>query len=587
MEWHDWTDVAFERARERETPVLLYLRAGWCQWCRELEELVLADERVVRALDIGFVCIRVDKDRRPDLDERYRRGGWPTLAWLDARGELLAADNYLDADALLERMERVRAHYPEGRAEIAAGATGPGMSPSPALVEPLVHAGARPRGRHPRELSPEVVDDVARTLIESADPVYGGWGTRQKFPHPEALHFAIVRWSQTGDPQTLSVVLRTLRCMQRGEIYDEVEGGFYRYATQPDWSVPHHEKMLDSNAQRLIAYVEAFQAVGEASFEWTARGILDWMHETLLDPQTRAFRGSQDADPEYAHLRTREARRARGAPECDPTIFCNWNAMAARSLLKSAVVLGEDRYRLQALATLDFLVENLWDERRGMYHYWDGTYNLPGMLTDQAYMLRALIEAMHYSGENRYLVPALQLARFAVEHLQGTDGFFYDAHEDPNARRPLGNRSILENAVMSEALLRLAQMAREPELTVSARACLDAFLPEYKAYGHFIAAYGRAVDLLFNAPVHVTIVGSRAEDKTRALREAALRPYVANRIVQTIDPREDATLFELAGLPDPGERIARAYIHQGRASYAETSQPARLPALMARAERSD
>lgn len=585
MQWHDWNDAAFERARERDCPVVLFLRASWCRWCREMEAGALADERVLAILTDRFVCIHVDKDRRPDIDARYRKGGWPTLSFLDADGELIAAENFLEADELLRRLELIAERYPERRDEIETdlsadeGATG---VPALEAVSPL-------RKKRHSEISMDLVDDVLATLLETADPVHGGWGTRHKFPHPEALHFATVRWSQTGDPLTLGLVLRTLRRMQQGEIYDKVEGGFYRYATQPDWSVPHHEKMLDSNAQRLLAYVEAYQALGEESFQVTARGILDWMHATLLDPETRCFKGSQDADPEYAHKRTLEQRRAYGAPDCDPTIFTNWNALAVCSLLKSGIVLGEDRYLDQALATLDFLMENLWDEREGMYHYWDGAYNLPGMLSDQAYTLQALIQAMHYAGENRYLEPAVRLARVAKEQLQAEDGSFYDMRHDPSARGDLRvrNRSILENAVMAEALLRLSHMTRDAFFGQTGRRVLEAFVEDFKRYGHFVAGYGRAVDLVFHEPVNVTIVGARGADRTRALRQAALRPYVASRIVQTVDPETDAALFERTGLPRPEDDSARAYIDRGRESYAETSKPERLAALMTRAERSN
>lgn len=582
MQWHDWNDDAFERARERNCPVLLFLRASWCPWCRELEQSSFADERVLSLLSDGFVCIRVDKDARPDLDTRFRKSGWPTLAWLDPQGELIASDDYLEPDALAERLEAVRAYH-AGALETLAPSAEATAAPGPGR-----HATTpAPRRRHATTLSMELVDEVMQTLLDAADPVHGGWGTRHKFPHPDALHFAIVRWSQTGDRETMNLVLRTLRNMQEGEIYDRVEGGFYRYATHADWSVPHHEKMLDSNAQRLLAYVEAYQALGEASFRATAEGILDWLYGTLLDPATRAFRGSQDADPVYAHLPTAEARRRHGAPECDPTVFTNWNAMAVCSLLKTSLVLEDDRHRVQALATLDFLMENLWDRREGMYHYWDGTYNLPGLLTDQAYTLRALIEAMHYAGENRYLEPARALAAQTIEHLQAPDGRFYDArHTSGTQGLAVRNSSILENSVMAEALLRLSCMTRDRELAQHGRACLAAFLPDYKRYGHFVAGYGRAVDLLFHEPVHVTIVGARGADATHALRDAALRPYVASRIVQSVDPIEDTALLATCGLPAPGEGTARAYVHQGRTCYAETSRPERLAALMARTERS-
>jgi len=570
MAWNEWTDAAFEEARERGVPVLLFLRSSWCRFCRELEARTFGAPEVAPVLE-GLVCVMVDKDRRPDIDTRYRRSGWPTLAWLDADGEVLAFENFVEPDELVSTHQRVL------RGEVRE--LGPEVESAPETLTSQASA----------ELDRSLVQSVVDSLVETADPEFGGWGRRHKFPHPEALHLLTVSWSEGMDEPSLDVVQRTLRHMQDGQIHDRVEGGFFRYATRADWSGPHHEKMLDSNAQRLLAYIEAYQALGDESHRETAEGILRWLKETMLDEETGAFRGSQDAVAEYYNLSTPEARAQRPTPECDPTIFTNWNAMAVCSLLEAGVVLNEPAHTAQALRTLDFLIEALWDERHGMYHYWDGTYNLPCFLADQAYTLRALVAAMQYTGENRYLSVAKRLALVTIEHLQAEDGSFFDTRYDPKARGSLRQRnsSILENAVMADALLRLSHVCFDSDLADKAREVLKAFLPNYKSYGHFVAGYARVVDLLINPPLHVTIIGPRAAEETRALRNAALAPYVASRIVQTIDPDEDVELFAKSGLPAPRDQVARAYVHRGQESYAETSKLERIAALMLGVERSN
>jgi uncharacterized protein YyaL (SSP411 family) len=579
MEWLEWSDEAFETARERGVPVFLFLTAAWCRWCRELEQQVLADPGVERAITTSFVAIRVDKDRRPDIDARYSKGGWPTLAYLDDAGLLIASDSYLEVDELLPRLDLVSGYYAENREAIRRR-----------LAEADAGVETRPAAKE-SELTMEPVEWTASALLATADAVHGGWGARHKFPHPEAIDFALVRWSQTGVEDMRKLVLRTLRGMQRGEIQDRVEGGFYRYATAPDWSGPHHEKMLDSNAQRLYAYLEAYQAFGEQTFRETAEGCLAWMQGSLLDPATGAYRGSQDADPVYARLTSLAARREHGAPAIDPTLFANWNAMAVSALLKAAVVLGDDRWRVQAVRTLEFLFEEMYDERNGVYHYWDGTYHLAGMLSDQAYCLRALIDAHQYTGDGRWLDLAVTLADLTIENLKSEGGGFWDTRYDPGAVGGLRrrNRSILENAVMAEALLRLAHLTRSNDYSETATETLASFLQDYRRYGHFVAGYARAVDLLFHPPVHVTIVGSTEAPDTQALRDAALSSYCASRIVQVIDPERDAELLARCGLASVGpgrlREGARAYVHRGRESYAETSDPRRLPALMTRIER--
>jgi uncharacterized protein YyaL (SSP411 family) len=276
------------------------------------------------------VPIAVDKDRRPDIDARYSKGGWPTLAYLDDQGELIASDSFLDVDELIARLDLVSGYWADNRERIRRRLA--------EAADRRPQDQARPaRG----ELTSEILDNVARTLQATADPVHGGWGAQHKFPHAEAIDFALIRWSQTGDEALRKLVLRTLRNMQAGEIHDRVEGGFFRYATSPDWGGPHPEKVLDSNAQRLYSYLEAYQALGDESFRETALGILRWMNSTLLDRETGAYRGSQDADPEYARLLTLEGRRVHGVPACDPTLFANWNAMAASALFKASAVLDQ------------------------------------------------------------------------------------------------------------------------------------------------------------------------------------------------------------------------------------------------------
>jgi uncharacterized protein YyaL (SSP411 family) len=218
-----------------------------------------------------------------------------------------------------------------------------------------------------------------------------------------------------------------------------------------------------------------------------------------------------------------------------------------------------------------------------MHHYWDGQPHLPGMLGDQAYTLRALVDAVQFTGENRYLEVAERLASLGVERLRADDGAFYDKPHDPTARGVLRhrNRSILENSVMAEALLRLALLSGNRDYEDCARETLASFTGDYRRYGHFVAGYARAVDLLFHVPVVVTVVGPREGEATRALARAALRPFVASRVVRVVDPVQDPVLFERSGLPAPAGG-ARAYVERGRESYAETDDPARLPGLMTR-----
>ncbi len=574
--WMPWGEEAMRAAQARGVPILLLLEAAWCRWCKQLDQVVLQDPRAASLIQQGFVPVRVDKDRRPDLDLRYSKGGWPTLAYLDEQGNALASDLYLDLPAFLQRLQLIGGYWKDNRESVRRR---------------LAEAAEREHSQGlPGELSRGIVDWTVKHLLESADPQYGGWGKEHKFPHTEALDLILMRWSETGDENLRKLVLRTLRHVQQGEIHDRVEGGFYRFAARRDWSSPHHEKVLDSNAQRLRSFVQAHQALGEPSFEGTARGVVRWLEAVLLDRETGAFRGSQDADPEYAHLSTLPERRAHKAPATDPTIFANWNARCASALLEAGVVLATPHYQELALGALQFVVENLVDPHTGVFHYWDGSYHLAGLLTDQVHVLLALLDAYQYHGDPRWLAHAQALAENTRRILASPLGGFCDAqHEllwDAPARR--ASRSIQDNALAAEAFLRLAHVTRQESWAKLAHDTLKSFAGDYKRHGDFVASYARSVDLMLQPPVHVTIVGYRGAKSTQALRAAALAPYVASRIVQVIDPAQDPELFERSGLTQlaagSAAPHARAFIERGRESFAETSEPSRLVALMTRVE---
>ena len=216
--------------------------------------------------DVWFARADFAKDH-PDIIEGLVRGIFDAMIELEnqpAKQEVarLMADGYsIPADECLAMLGDAHStNYAENRESIRSQIQE--LEEQRRAAQTAASGGLLGKPER-KTISMDVVDHVARTIVESSDPDWGGWGREHKFPHPEAIDFALIRWSQTGDKDMYSLVTRTLRNMQEGEIHDRVEGGFYRYATQPDWSLPHHEKMLDSNAQRLFAYIEAYQALGE------------------------------------------------------------------------------------------------------------------------------------------------------------------------------------------------------------------------------------------------------------------------------------------------------------------------------------
>jgi uncharacterized protein len=514
----------------------LLLVAPWCQHCRELLASTLSDPQVVAAVHDACVPVLVDAERRPDINQRYGTGGWPTIAWLTPDGELLAHDNFLDADTLRQRLERIKSAWQKDKKDIQRG-----------LRDLWAHQGDRSASTGGR-LRREMVDDIADAIYDKFDHRHGGFGDGIKFPHPEAIDFALVQVQKRSDDRMREVVTLTLDRMAESPLHDAVEGGFFRFSRTPDWHTPNYEKLLDQNALVLRAYLEAFQVFGKPVYRKAAEGIVQWLLTTMRDSHSGALFGSQDGDVDY-FVADAEERATSEPPALDRTVYCHGAALAVSGLLKAAAVLNRPEWREAAMGSLRFLVENLYDGQ-DVHHYWDGTYHLPGLLGDQAHLIRALIDASQNSGDADLLLPAEAIAERAIARHKAPSGGFFDILHEPKNQGSMRrrNRSILDNATMAESLVRLSYLSRRREFYVEAVAALESFSNDYKEYGYYVAGYGRALDLIFYEPLFLTIVGDRNAPATVELRRTALSTYVPSRIVQTLDPAHDPVLLGRSGL---------------------------------------
>lgn len=571
IRWQHFEPAVLAAAAAADRPVLMLITAPWCQYCRNLMATTMADPGVVAAVNEGFVPVHVDAERRPDINQRYGTGGWPTIAWLTPDGELITHENFLDVEQMKNRLERVRAAWRDKKQDIQRG-----------LRELWSHDLGR-TAQHRGRLGREMVDDITDAIYEKFDHRYGGFGEGSKFPHPEALDFALVQVAKRGDERMREVVVVTLDRMLESPMHDAVDGGFFRFSRTPDWHTPNYEKLADQNALVLRACLEAYQVAGKESYRTAAEGIVRWLLTTMRDPHTGAFAGSQDGDADYFVSDAAE-RADREPPSLDGTVYCHGNALVVSGLLKASAVLGRPEWREHAMGTLRFLLENLYDGR-DVYHYWDGTYHLPGMLGDQAHLVRALIDASQHSGDADLLLPAEAIAERTIARQKAPTGGFYDILHDPGNRGSMQrrNRSILDNATMAESLVRLSYLSRRPEFYTEAVAALESFASDYKEYGYYVAGYGRAVDLIFYEPLFLTIVGDRESKAATELRRTALSTYVPSRIVQTLDPKFDPILLGRSGYQVEATPVV--HLEVGRTPRGIARTPAELLQAIERIER--
>jgi uncharacterized protein len=334
VDWYPWGDTAMAKARREDKPIFLSIGYSACHWCHVMAHESFEDEATAAILNAHFVSIKVDREERPDLDRIYMAavqamtggGGWPMSVFLTPDGTpfyggtyfpkaprynmpafsqllLAIAEAWRDRrDELLDQGERLLAALRRASLEDAGGEASPsdGAPDSAAL-----HA--------------ETAARATQALVERFDGRHGGWGGAPKFPQPMALDFLLRTHQTTGDPQTLALVTRTLEAMARGGIYDQLGGGFHRYAVDANWLTPHFEKMLYDNAQLARVYVHAWQGqtgestngqIGSASTDALQRGgeqvalfravaeeTLDYVKREMTAPEG-GFYATQDADTE-------------------------------------------------------------------------------------------------------------------------------------------------------------------------------------------------------------------------------------------------------------------------------------------------
>ena len=302
VDWYAWGDEAFERARREDKPVFLSIGYSTCHWCHVMERESFADEEAARVLNAAFVCVKVDREERPDLDQHYMAvcqmltgsGGWPLTIVMTPDKQPFFAGTYFPKSrrwgrtGLLELAPLIGEAWRTRREEVLRSA---------AEIIAAVDK-SRPGRRTAREVLTETtLDEAFRELAAGFDESRGGFGGAPKFPIPHHIGFLLRYWKRTGRAEALAMAEKTLAAMRQGGIYDHLGFGFHRYSTDADWLVPHFEKMLYDQAFLAEVYAEAFAATGKSEFKRTAAEVADYVLRDLSSPDG-GFYTAEDADSE-------------------------------------------------------------------------------------------------------------------------------------------------------------------------------------------------------------------------------------------------------------------------------------------------
>ncbi|WP_254513556.1 thioredoxin domain-containing protein [Anatilimnocola floriformis] len=437
VDWYPWGSEALARAKAEAKPIFLSIGYSACHWCHVMEHESFENAEIAAELNRLFVCIKVDREERPDLDQIYMnavqlmtgRGGWPMSVFLTPELTPFYGGTYWPPTARMGMpgfidVVRAVADAWQNRREMA-------VQQAAEMTQHLEKIGSDEANGDPLEL--DLLNHAATQLQQAFDPQWGGFGRAPKFPHSLDLQVLLRVWSRNRDPQLLHVVTHTLEQMAHGGIYDHLAGGFARYSVDERWLVPHFEKMLYDNALLTNAYLEAYQATANPLFGRIARETCDYVLGWMTD-KTGGFHSTEDADSEgeegkFYVWKPEEIAAILG--EDRGRVFCKvYDVTASGNFEHGASILHLPRPLEQIAAEVDIELNQLEREleasRQELLHVREQRIR-PGkddkiLVSWNALMIDALARAAVILDEPRYLQAAEKASLFLHQQLRDTNG---------------------------------------------------------------------------------------------------------------------------------------------------------------------
>ena len=635
--WQPWGEEAFSTARRENRPVFLSIGYSTCHWCHVMERESFEDDTVARALNDGFVAIKVDREERPDVDDIYMtavqamtgQGGWPLSAWLTPDGRPFLGGTYFPKLRFLEILAAVdrlwktnRARAEEAGAHLAQALAAARIAePGPALDESALAA-------------------FFRSAALNHDAVFGGDRGAPKFPPASAIRLLLRIHRRTGDPRPLEMARRTLDGMARGGLFDHVGGGFHRYSTDERWLVPHFEKMLYDQAALASAYTEAWQVTREAEYEAVARATLDYVLRDLTHPDGGFF-SAEDADSEgeegkfyvwtdeelrealppderaaaleaygvtprgnfegganilalhpvhpaargsellvRARARLCERRNRRVRPHLDDKVLTSWNGLMIAAMARAAVAFNEPRYTQGAARAARFVLSRCAGPGGTLWRRWRaGEAGVTGYLDDYAFLIEGLLELYQMDFDPAWLDEAVRLQDVQDGRYgdPGAGGYWFTDGGDATLLRRgkefLDNVRPAGNSVSALNALRLAGLMVDP---ARAEAAGRLFAVVAGTVARAPLAFPHlllAVDYALDRSKEVAISGP--EDGTRVLLEAVFAGFNPNKVVAAASPGSSASGRSVPLLEGraPLEGRATAWVCERGACRLPTTSP--------------
>ncbi len=467
VDWYPWGKEALHRARALNKPILLSIGYSACHWCHVMERESFEDQRIASIMNEHFVCIKVDREERPDLDEIYMQatlalnqgqGGWPMTVFLTPEQQPIFAGTYFPPTdrwgrpgfaTVLQKVAEFWRKDPEGLRQQANQ-----------LTERLADSK---RVTAPMAVGDTELESAATEFAQDFDARHGGFGSAPKFPPATGLSFLLRCYHRTRDPHTLQMVRKTLDAMASGGLYDQIGGGFARYSTDERWLVPHFEKMLYDNALLTRTYLEAYQVMGVADYHLVATQTLDYIVREMTSPEG-GFYSATDADSEGVEGKffvwtPEEIRKAVPTDE-DARRFCAYYDITPAGNWEHKSIPNRPRSVEEVAQSLDVTTEDLSStiERLRPLVYETRRHRVPPGLDDKiltawnGMMISAMAEGARVLGKSRYRQAAERAADFILSTLSRPDGGLMRTYRAGKAHL---NAYLEDYAYLAEGLIDL------------------------------------------------------------------------------------------------------------------------------------
>lgn len=467
VDWYPWGEEAFERAIATDKPIFLSIGYSTCHWCHVMERESFEDEQVAKALNRGFIAIKVDREERPDIDHIYMAfcqvmtggGGWPLTVILTPKKKPFFAGTYFPKEpkyghpGLLQLLEQIQVAWKNNRPEL--------LKSGRIIEEALVKAEKADSDN----LLP--ADSIKRTywgLEKSFDPIFGGFGREPKFPSPHNLSFLIRYHLSTGNVHALDMVEVTLDSLYKGGIFDHIGFGFSRYSTDPKWLVPHFEKMLYDNALLTIAYIEAYAVTGKSRYGEIAEKILTYLVRDMTHP-LGGFYSAEDADSEGEegkfYIFTRDEVDA--VLGDDSGFFCRHYDITQKGNFEGANIPNLIQTNLSDIEKDRLMASNLEECRLKLLKYREQRihpFKDDKILTAwNGLMIAAAALAGRLLKNDRYIQIAQKSAQFIIDNLVDDNGRLLARYREGEAAQP---GFIDDYAFMIWGLIELYEATLDP-----------------------------------------------------------------------------------------------------------------------------